>query len=72
MGAFAPAIEDVDATMSLSVAAVQAWVDTPATNYGMRIIADSPQGRGGRFVSSDDTFEPGQRPLLTVTFSTQP
>lgn len=67
MGAFAPPVADVDAVMSLSATAVQAWVDSPQTNYGMRIIADSPEGRGGRFASSDEP-DNTTRPLLTVTF----
>ena len=67
MGAFAPPVAGVDATMELSVQAVQQWVDAPQTNYGMRIDAESPAGRGGRFVSSESA-QSDARPLLRVTF----
>jgi hypothetical protein len=54
-------------TVQVDTAAVQAWVSDPAHNFGMRWIAASPDGRGGRFFSSEAN-NAADRPVLSVTF----
>jgi hypothetical protein len=53
-------------TVSLPPALVQGWLADPTTNFGVRLMSTSPDGRGGQW----DTRESGhvdQRPLLRLT-----
>jgi hypothetical protein len=74
IGSFAPTpiatlVADAigDYTIPLPAAAVQDWVTSPATNYGLRWSANSPEGRGGNFDSSECDTD-ARRPLLRITY----
>ncbi len=49
----------------LDCAVITGWIQNPASNHGMVVIAVSPDGRGGEFRSSNNT-NGSQRPLLRL------
>jgi hypothetical protein len=63
---FAPPVQGED-TVPIAIEAVQQWVDSPSTNFGMRWSSTSTQGRGGR-LGARESFASDERPLLRVTF----
>lgn len=56
------------ATVSLSPAAVQAWIASPADNYGIVWISTSTDGRGGQFYAREHPVEL-ERPILRLTLA---
>lgn len=56
------------ATVSLSPAAVQAWIANPADNFGILWISTSPDGRGGQFYTREHPVEL-ERPILRLTLA---
>ena len=56
-----------DAVIPLDVAVVQAWVDTPGQNFGLRWRSTSPTERGAQWHSRENTVAT-RRPYLRVTF----
>ena len=51
------------------VADVQAWLNTPAGNFGWFIIGDETTSPTAKRFDSKDNSVPGNRPKLTVTFT---
>jgi hypothetical protein len=54
--------------IALPPALVQAWLDLPAANFGLRLRSTSMDGRGGQFRSSESDFM-DTRPLLLLTLT---
>ncbi len=68
MGRIAPRTTG-DFTVSLDCTAISAWIASPASNHGMVwIVADSPDGRGGQFRSSENG-DAATRPMLRLLVS---
>jgi len=65
-GAFSPR-QPGQINIDIDTVLVQRWVDTPSGNFGFRIRANSPDGRGGNWASRE-TSNGDQRPFLRVTF----
>ena len=49
---------------------VQAWVASPATNFGMLVNSDPVAGDGGRTFASREAVDAARRPRLTITYTT--
>jgi len=58
-------------TIVLPVATVQAWVDAPANNFGLRILSKSPTNKGALLSASEATLAT-RRPELVLTVDLQP
>jgi hypothetical protein len=65
-GEFAPRVLGA-ASAALDPAMVQAWIATPASNYGFAVVSSSPDGRGGRIRSSEYAAAPAEQPYMLVT-----
>ncbi|MHC4685536.1 MAG: multicopper oxidase domain-containing protein [Planctomycetota bacterium] len=48
---------------------VQAWLDTPATNYGWIVIGITTETRQAKRFESRDTNDTNRRPVLEITFT---
>ncbi|HET6348876.1 MAG TPA: DNRLRE domain-containing protein [Candidatus Krumholzibacteria bacterium] len=51
---------------------VQAWLDTPAANFGWIVIGDETQSRTARRFDSRENVVPANRPVLKVYYTTIP
>jgi len=56
-----------DEVITLPAAVVQAWVDSPATNFGLRWRSSSPTNRGCQWHSRENAVAT-RRPYLRVTY----
>jgi hypothetical protein len=65
LGEAAPRVAGA-AAVTLDAAQVQAWIATAASNHGFAVVSTSPDGRGGRFHSSE-YMTAAERPYLNVT-----
>jgi hypothetical protein len=64
LGSFVPAAQDTEYVTALPVAIVQAWVDTPASNFGLTIQSNNSDG--ARLASREAPA--GRRPFVRVTY----
>ena len=68
LASFTPAASNTDTTIALNaagVAAVQGWIDAPATNFGFAVDVSAGGGTWA-FVTREST-SPALRPLLVLT-----
>lgn len=56
-------------TGSQMIADVQAWLDSPLTNFGWFVLGDEARGQSAkRFNSGESTISPNLPPVLSVTY----
>lgn len=65
-GTFTPAMVDTAFTSAIDTSVVQAWVATPANNFGIALVSINDDGP--RFSSREDLIVT-KRPKLTVVFT---